>query len=169
MKPELLEIALMGRKILRQVAEPVPVEEIESEEMQKLIKDLTFTMEKKDGLGLAAPQVFKSLRIFVVNAMDAGDGNYPQIFINPRVKPIGNKKKRGYDGCLSLPGLYGYTRRYNKVKVSYLNEQGEKLSGIFSNLMARVIQHEFDHLEGVLWIDRVDSNDDIYCKGVKRE
>lgn len=173
MQGKVLDVAMIGEPVLRQVAAAVPENTIKSPEIQQLIEDLKVTDTKENGAGLAGPQVFKSLRIFVVNVgmweQTSGDTkpvNRFEVFINPKVKAIGNKIVKDFDGCISVGGLLGFTDRAKKIKATYFNEQGEHVNRIYTDMVARIIQHENDHLDGILWIDRVNSTADIYDKKV---
>jgi len=133
--------------VLRQVA--APVEKI-TKRTNFLIDDMVRIMKKANGIGLAAPQVGISSRVIVI----APDDMKPTALINPRiVKAEG--EQLGEEGCLSIPGLYGDVKRYDYVEVEALDRKGRELVYELEGLPARVVQHEIDHLEGVLFIDKV--------------
>lgn len=140
------EIKTYPNEILYQKAKEV--EEIKSEE-KELIKDMIETMHRKEGIGLAAPQVGVSKRIIVI---DIGKG--PLVLINPQIL-----SQKGEDvaqeGCLSVPGEYLEIKRASEIKVKALDSQGEEINFKAKNLLARAIQHEVDHLDGVLILDKV--------------
>jgi peptide deformylase len=121
-----------------------------SEDFQELAKDMIETMNNNQGVGLAATQIGESKRIIVV---DDGDG--PRIFFNPRIIKKSWKKETMEEGCLSLPGHSLNIRRPKEIELEWLNEKGEKTKTKTKGLLARIIQHEIDHLDGVLIIDRI--------------
>lgn len=147
----MLKIYTLGEDVLRQKAEPVA--EV-NDEIRQLINDMYETMEAADGVGLAGPQVGRSLRLFVAKA----DDDVRRAFINPQL--IATSEEIGdYDeGCLSLPQVYETIRRPLRVTVQALNEQGKPFTIEADGLLARIIQHEIDHLNGILFIDRGDEN-----------
>jgi peptide deformylase len=165
-KPKLLTIRMMGEDVLREKARPVRKKEIKNEEFQRFIEDLKYTMLTKDGGGLAAPQVGRSKRVFVVNTPDISNSKDILVMVNPEITFESDKKKRDFDGCLSIPDLYGFTSRPKKLKIKFLDQEGEEHEEEYKDFAARAIHHEYDHLDGVLWIDRVDDNRDIYYKDV---
>jgi peptide deformylase len=120
-----------------------------SSDIQKLIPEMIETMLKKDGIGLAGPQIGKSFRIIVIHHKDKD-----LVMINPRMIKKSLTKDWDEEGCLSVPEIFGDVRRCKKVIVKYIDENGkeQKLSG--EGLLARVIQHEIDHLDGILFIDK---------------
>ncbi len=121
-------------------------------ELVKIIRDMHRIMCESDGIGLAAPQVGLNMRIFVLDVQDG----FPLTFINPRVAvDTSSRLDKEKEGCLSIPGAFGDVVRYHSVAVSYLDEHGAKKTGVFTGLHARVIQHENDHLDGILHIDRM--------------
>lgn len=119
-------------------------------EVQKLIVQMIETMRKNGGLGLAAPQVKKSLRLCIIE-----EEGVTYILINPQIKNFSREKVLMDEGCLSFPGEFFPVKRPEKVKVRYTNEKGEKVKLKASGILSRAIQHEIDHLEGVLVIDRI--------------
>jgi peptide deformylase len=153
MKAKLLRIRLVGDPILKKKAEPVT--EI-TPELKNFIKDLTYTMYETDGVGLAAPQVGVSQRIFVIDTTWAQDDGKkePFVLINPVI--LDSKGELLYEeGCLSVPGIYEKVRRYNSVTVEYMDVKGDIVRLEAEGTRAVVIQHENDHLEGILFIDRL--------------
>jgi len=132
--------------ILRKKSQPV--KEITTD-MKRLIFDMFQTMRVKDGVGLAAPQIGKSLRIIVVNA------GYDICIINPKIIKTSKEKEVQIEGCLSLPEIYVPVERYKEIEVEGLNEKGEKIKLKAKDLFARIIQHETDHLDGILIVDKV--------------
>jgi len=141
----IMEIVKEGDPLLRQKSEPVGQV---TKRIRKLIKDMLETMNSADGVGLAAPQVGISQRIIVV---DVGEG--PVALINPELEEASGKEL-DVEGCLSIPGTFGYVERAQQVTVAGLNESGRSVRIRAEGLFARALQHEIDHLEGVLFIDR---------------
>lgn len=140
-----------NNKILRNKSVELTDEEIKSEEIQQLIKNMAITMLDKDGAGLAAPQVGKNIRLFVVETKDGS-----LVFINPKITRKFFKKEIDTEGCLSLPGIWGKVKRNYRVKVEFIDKNGNKQSLKAQGLLARVIQHESDHLDGILFIDKIE-------------
>ena len=142
-----LHIIIAPHKTLRAKAEAVPIEEIP--QLQGLIKDMKKTMLEKDGIGLAGNQVGVLKRIIVVNTKDG-----PLALINPKLSGKSFKKEEAEEGCLSLPDIYGIVRRHHKITVSAYTQDGTQVKLKTTGLFARVIQHEIDHLNGILFTDR---------------
>jgi len=153
-------------KVLRKVAEEITAEEISSPKTKNIIDRMIKTMsESKDGIALAAPQVGESVRIFIVDgniiAKDPpsqiakeGPSRPPMVFINPVIKKISKKKIALEEGCLSVAGVSGIIKRSEKLTIEALDGNGKKFSRGVSGLLAQIIQHEMDHLNGVLFIDK---------------
>lgn len=165
------EIIQKGNPILRDLANKVPVEEITSSDIKTIIKDLKETLDNsKEGLALAAPQIGVSLRIFLISKRiftidengnplseeELGDiDNYKDlIFINPEITNQSKKTQWLTEGCLSIRGVYGKVERSEKVTIRAFNEKGEVFTRGASSLLAQTIQHENDHLYGVLFCDK---------------
>ncbi|MCD4650533.1 MAG: peptide deformylase [Candidatus Cloacimonetes bacterium] len=148
----MLPIRQIGDKILRQKAEPV--NEI-TEEIIEFIQDLLFTMYETDGVGLAAPQVGRSQRIFIVDIEfnDSGERD-PIVFINPVITESDGVFSQ-QEGCLSLPGVFETVKRSKRIAITGLDINGEPISFEASEFAAAVIQHEYDHLNGILFTDRL--------------
>ena len=146
----ILEIVKYGKEILRQKC--VPVEEL-NEEIQNLIKDMKETLIATGGVGLAAPQVGVSKRLFIYNDLEEEE-NYHAL-INPTIKKkVGSEI--GIEGCLSVPGMHGMVERAYSVIVEGTNEEGKKVRIKAKELLARCMQHEYDHLDGVIYLDLVE-------------
>jgi peptide deformylase len=151
-----LEIARMGAPVLRRVADPV--DDIADSEIQRLINDMIETMRAADGVGLAAPQVGRSLRIvvfFVPPARDGGDEVPLTVLINPEIEALDASLADGYEGCLSLPGLIGSVPRLQRIAYRGIGRDGEAVLRIAEGFHARVVQHETDHLDGILYPQRM--------------
>ncbi len=145
----ILEVVKLGEDILRQKAQPVP--EV-NDEIRQLAQDMFETMEAYDGVGLACPQIGKSLRMFVLTA----DDDIKRVFINPQIIQTSSEMSDYDEGCLSIPQVYETITRPTKVTVQALNEKGRPFTLEADGLLARIIQHEYDHLDGILYIDRGD-------------
>ncbi len=163
-----LEITKYGNPVLRQKGAKI---ETVNAEIKKLIADMFETMEANHGVGLAAQQIGKALQLTVIDVRGAQkdrpstlelDGKpadieeiMPLVLINPEVTPVGEKVK-GSEGCLSFPEIFGEISRPESVDVKALNEKGKPISFRCGGLLARAVQHETDHLNGLLFIDRMD-------------
>jgi len=145
-----LEMRFLGDPVLR--AKAVPVESV-TEEIRTLIRDMFDTMYAEDGVGLAAPQVGVSQRVIVVDPRD--DEVAPFALVNPEIREASAETELGEEGCLSLPGLKEMVDRPVRVSVSGLNDEGEPVTMRAEGLLARILQHEIDHIDGILFIDRV--------------
>ncbi len=156
----ILKVARMGHPVLRQMAEPVPPDQITSPDIQTFIDNLIETMHEYDGAGLAAPQVHVSKQIVVI---EPGDRRQPFsdpdaetiVYINPEITPLTEEMDEDWEGCLSVPGLRGRVPRYTKIRFRAYDRHGQRLDLIAEGFAARVIQHECDHLWGKLYIDRI--------------
>lgn len=153
-------IRKIGDPILRLVAEPVGIEEIATPKFQQLIDDLVETMRNANGAGIAAPQVGISKRIFIAEVNQ--NPRYPHkpqlpltVVINPEIKFLSTESYDNFEGCLSVPGLRGMVKRCPLVKVTGMAKNGSEFSQIFKGITAGTFQHENDHLNGELFIDKV--------------
>jgi peptide deformylase len=149
--PRILEILTIPKnnEILRKKSLPVNEEKVLTEEFKELCEDLEETMIKKEGVGLAAPQIGRNIRMIVVNTK-----NGPVVMINPKIIKKSLLKEWGEEGCLSVPMTFGDVKRHKKVTCIFCNRRGKKDQIKGSGLLARVIQHEIDHLDGILFIDK---------------
>jgi peptide deformylase len=159
----LLEVVRLGHPALRSVAEPVPETWFSSGRLADLARDLVRTMIEEHGVGLAAPQVAEGLRLFAywVPGDDDEPGIDPTILVNPEIRPVGEDTEEGWEGCLSIPELRGLVPRYRRVKVKARTVDGEPLALTADAFHARVIQHEYDHLDGVVFLDRMRSPESL--------
>jgi len=148
----LLEIRLLGAKVLREAAAPV---EAVTEDTRRLIRDMFDTMYDAEGIGLAAPQVGVSERVLVVDVPDGDDGRHVHALVNPVIVDSGRETDKATEGCLSLPGLEETVTRPVSVTVEGLTPDGEPARIEAEGLLARALQHEVDHLDGILFIDRL--------------
>lgn len=158
-----LPIVRMGHPVLRQRA--VEEARIPAEDLPALVADMIETMGAEGGVGLAAPQIGLARRIIVYRvpaARQAGEAapdgglEVPRALINPVLEPVGEDVVAGWEGCLSMPGLRGLVPRWNSLRYSGVDVEGNPVEGIASGFHARVLQHEVDHLDGVLYIDRME-------------
>ncbi|MDJ0846672.1 peptide deformylase [Crocosphaera sp.] len=159
-----LEIAQVGKRILRQQAQSVT--DITDKKLQQLIDTLLTIAIEANGVGIAAPQLSQSYRLFVVCSHP--NPRYPDaplmkptIMINPRLLSHSQEIVKGWEGCLSVPGVRGLVPRYRTIKVEYLDRYGNLHQQELANFVARIFQHELDHLNGILFIDRVENQEDL--------
>ena len=157
----------MGHPVLRKKVRPVPPAEIAAAPIQRLIDDMTQTMLEYNGVGLAAPQVHEELRVFVAQVIrdheDEDEARKPEILalVNPEIKPASRHVEEDWEGCLSIPDLRGLVPRYRDISVKAYDRTGRQIEMQASGFMARVIQHETDHLDGVLFLDSMTSLDSL--------
>jgi peptide deformylase len=160
----ILKVARMGHPVLRACARPLERQEIKSARVQTLIDDMIETMLEYRGVGLAAPQVHESLRLFVAlleegdrasDRADEGTDPDPVVMINPQLTVIDDEIVEDWEGCLSIPDIRGRVPRARAVSVRALDRRGNPFDLRESNFSARVVQHETDHLDGVLFFDRM--------------
>jgi peptide deformylase len=155
----LLRVVRLGHPVLRAVADPVPTDWVDTERLHEFGASLIRTMVEEDGVGLAAPQVAEPLRLFAywVPGDEPRDEVPPTVVVNPEIRPVGDELVEGWEGCLSIPGLRGLVPRFRRIKVKGLTLTGEPLSFTADDFHARVIQHELDHLDGIVFLDRMRS------------
>ena len=167
-----LKIVQAGEPVLRAEARQLTREEIISDEIQRLIRDMRETMRDAPGVGLAAPQVGVTLQLAVIEDREELWSSLPaqelvekerqavpfHVIINPELTLLGDDRTDFYEGCLSLAGFSAVVRRARRVRVAYLNEHGEPQSIEASGWYARILQHEIDHLRGTLYIDRMETH-----------
>lgn len=152
------KVARLGHPVLRQKCREVTREDISSPEMRRLVRDMVETMHEYGGVGLAAPQVHESVRLAVIEYEDEQRPEGAQSLLviwNARVKVLDETPSGFWEGCLSVPGLRGYVERPSQIEVSYLDERGKPQKLQASGFLATVFQHELDHLDGVLYVDRI--------------
>jgi peptide deformylase len=160
----ILKVSRMGHPVLRKKVSPVPPADIASGPIQRLIDDMAQTMLEYNGVGLAAPQVHEELRLFVAQVIrdredEEDETREPEILalINPEIKPASRHVEEDWEGCLSIPDLRGLVPRHRDISVKAYDRTGRQIELQASGFMARVIQHETDHLDGVLFLDRMKS------------
>jgi len=156
----ILKVARLGHPVLRRKALPVPAGEIRSTETQRLIDDMIETMREYNGAGLAAPQVHVLRQICVIEVSE--NPRYPEapsipltVLINPVVTPVSEDMEDGWEGCLSVPDMRGMVPRFTSVRLEAYDREGRRIEGEAKEFFARVIQHETDHLHGMVYLDRM--------------
>ena len=154
----------MGHPVLRARARAIDVGELKTARIQQLIDDMFETMTENQGVGLAAPQVHESIRLFVAGFAAGGedDGEEEErvplmALVNPEITPVGAEAIEDWEGCLSIPDIRGKVPRARQIVVRALDRKGKRIELRASGFTARVIQHETDHLDGVLFFDRMSS------------
>ncbi|MBU8870153.1 MAG: peptide deformylase [Gemmatimonadales bacterium] len=154
----ILKIARMGHPVLRMKCEPIDPKKITGPEVQRLIRDMFETMAEYNGVGLAAPQVHQPVQLAVAGGeADEEGGPRFRIIINPEITVLDENDKLGmFEGCLSLPGLNGWVERPASIQVKAYNQKGEQEEFTLEGYPAIVMQHECDHLQGVLYVDRIE-------------
>ena len=160
-KAKLLRISRLGNPVLRKKANKIT--NFKSKELQELIDNMIATMEG-EGVGLAAPQVYESKQVFIVASEPSEKHpNVPKMkptaMINPRIISCSNDQEKDWEGCLSIPGLMSLVPRYKWIKVEFYTREGKKQTKTFKDFVARIFQHELDHLNGVVYTDRADPKD----------
>jgi peptide deformylase len=156
----ILKVARLGHPVLRKVAAPIPIDQITTPAVQRFIDDLIETMYEYDGAGLAAPQVHVSQQIV---AMEVNrNPRYPEapaipltVYVNPEITPLTEETAEDWEGCLSVPGLRGRVPRYTKIRLQAYDRHGKRVDFVAEGFHARVIQHECDHLQGKVYLDRM--------------
>src|SRR6476660_7978811 len=151
-----LQIAKLGNPILRQMAAPIDSRDIRTYEVQQLIDNLLETMLAEPGIGLAAPQVSRSVHLVVMACEGEGEDAFPQtVLINPKIVFYGPQQVENWEGCLSVDGLRGKVSRPSVIRVQALDRHGDPLDFEATGLYAVCIQHELDHLIGKVFLDRM--------------
>lgn len=152
-----LPLTLIPAPILREKQQPVNPEDIRSERIKKLIQELRETMVGASGVGLAANQVNENVQIFVIEKKLAEENQVPDVFINPEITEYSNDMDELEEGCLSIPTFYVAIKRPKKIKFKALDENGNKVKFKARGFLARVLQHETDHLSGIVIKDRAEN------------
>jgi len=156
----ILKVARLGHPVLRQVTETVTSQELQSQSVQQFIDDMIVTMKEYDGVGLAADQVHESMQIAVLEV--ASNPRYPNkpdvpltVLVNPKITLLTEEMEEDWEGCLSVPDLRGRVPRCKSIRVEAWDRNGKSIDFIANDFHARVIQHEFDHLNGKVYLDRM--------------
>jgi peptide deformylase len=159
----ILKVARMGHPVLRSKAKALDRAAILTPPVQKLIDDMMETMAEYHGVGLAAPQVHEGLRLFVasLDTERGEDPSEPIAIINPEITPIGTDLREDWEGCLSIPDIRGKVPRHYEIRVRAFDREGGRIELKARGFSARVIQHETDHLDGILFFDRMSGFDTL--------
>ncbi len=152
-------VVRLGQPVIRAAARKLTPDEIRGPEIQRLILEMAATMDEYEGVGIAANQVGESLSLFLMG-LNEGGSRHPEgipitIVANPTLKPLDEEKEDDWEGCLSVPCLRGKVPRYKKVELSGLDEKGRAFTRVYEGFPARVVQHETDHLNGKVYLDRL--------------
>jgi len=154
----ILKVARMGHPVLRARSRAVEPAELKHPLLQKLIDDMLETMHEYHGVGLAGPQVHEDIRIFVaLLEEEPGPKSEAVAVINPQIVPVSEDQTEGWEGCLSIPEIRGLVSRYTDITVRALDRKGKVVEIPLKQFAARVAQHETDHLDGILFLDRMTS------------
>lgn len=169
-----LKIAQVGQPVLRKKTENVKEENIKSPEIQKLIDDMVYGLHKENGVGIAAPQIFQSIRMIALHVPYSKNAYRKAkipltIIINPQITKTSKNKELDWEGCLSVAegNLKGIVPRYKRIRVEGYDRNGQKIKLTAYSFKARIIQHEIDHLNGVLFVDRIRKQDLKYLSSNK--
>ncbi len=163
----LLQIAQLGHPVLREKAHQI--RDIKEQNIQQLINDMIATVMDVDGVGLAAPQVYAPYRIFIIASHPNARYPYapdmpPTAVINPNILTHSDVTEKDWEGCLSIPGVRGLIPRYKEIEVEYLNRDGKRVKTQYADFLARIFQHESDHLDGIVFFDRLETTKDIFME-----
>jgi peptide deformylase len=158
------DIAQLGATVLRQQAEHV--EKVDSPDILQIINAMQTTLASTQGVGLAAPQINHSKRIIIVASRPTtryptAPQMQPTVMINPAFEPLSKEKEKDWEGCLSIPGIRALVPRYKSISVQYTDELGKQVKLELQDFIARVFQHEADHLDGKVYLDRVENSLDM--------
>ena len=164
---EIREIAQLGAKVLRLQAETVG--NVHGTEIHQIIKVLQNTLATTQGVGIAAPQISESKRIIIIASRPtprypSAPLMEPAVMINPAFHALSDIKEKDWEGCLSIPGIRALVPRYRDIQISYTDQLGNIVESRLDGFVARVFQHEVDHLEGKVYLDRVEDNRDIFAE-----
>jgi peptide deformylase len=155
----ILKVARIGHPVVRTAAKPVAKQAFRDPAFQKLLDDMRETMYEYDGVGLAAPQIHEGLRLAVIEVPGSDERSEAEVpflvLANPEITPLVEERENGWEGCLSIPDIRGIVPRYKRVKLDALDRDGKAYSLEAEGFFARVIQHECDHLDGRVYLDRM--------------
>jgi peptide deformylase len=154
------KVTQLGNPVLRRETRRLKPEEVRSAEVQRLVREMAVTMDEYDGVGIAGNQAQEDLAVFVMG-LPKGTKRHPEgieltVVFNPVLKPLGDEWEEDWEGCLSVPDLRGMVRRHKKVELSGLGLDGKAFKRVYEGFPARVVQHETDHLNGLVYLDRMD-------------
>jgi peptide deformylase len=161
---KILKVTELGNPILRKKVKPVSQKEIGSKSFEDFCNNLIKTCDAKSGVGIAAPQVDTDKRVFILwSRTTKKRKNIPKLgpiaIINPKIVSASKKMVKAWEGCLSIPGIRGLVPRHKSIDVEFITREGEKLSLTLEDFPARIFQHEFDHLNGIVFLDRTNPKD----------
>jgi peptide deformylase len=162
------EIAQLGHPVLRAPARPVPIPLPDA--VRVLLGEMACTLEAASGVGIAAPQVYESLALFLMLVrVDSPSPETPaalatEVVINPEIVERSPDLVKGWEGCLSIPGLRGLVPRHRGIRARYYTAEGSVVERAFTDFAARVFQHEFDHLHGIVFLDRLENSRDLFSE-----
>lgn len=166
-----MKIALVGEQILKTAAQQVTIDHINQPECLQFIAQLKQTMLDAKGIGIAAPQVFDPRAIMIIASRP--NARYPDApemeplaLINPNILNHSDKSSKDWEGCLSVPALRGKVKRYDWVEIEYRDTNARLIKQRFDGFVARIFQHEYDHLIGKTWLDHIESTEDIVAEAV---
>ena len=162
-----LPIVVYGNPMLRKISEDITMD---YPNLDKIIQDMLYTMDEADGVGLAAPQIGRNIRLFTVDAnvfedLDADCKGFRKVFINAHIIEYWGEEVTRNEGCLSIPGIHEDVKRLDHILISYMDEKGQQFEEEFSGVKAWIIQHEYDHLDGKLFIDHLSALKKRLLKG----
>jgi peptide deformylase len=154
------KVTQLGHPVLRKVTRRFKPEEIKTPEVQRLVREMALTMQEYDGVGIAGNQCQEDLAVFVMG-LPKGTKRHPDgielaVVFNPEIRPIGDEWEEDWEGCLSVPDLRGKVRRHAKLELTGLGLDAKPFKKVFEGFPARVVQHETDHLNGLVYLDRMD-------------
>lgn len=155
------KVTQLGHPVLRQVARRLKPDEVRSADVQRLVREMVVTMEEYDGVGLAGNQAQEDLAVFVMG-LPKETKRHPEgialtVVFNPVITPLGDEYEEDWEGCLSVPDLRGKVRRHKTLELAGLGLDGKPFKRVYEGFPARVVQHETDHLNGLVYLDRMES------------
>jgi len=158
--PAIRKVTLLGHPVLRKVLRRLKPDEVRSAEIQRLVREMAVTMQEYDGVGIAGNQVGTDLSVFVMG-LPKGTKRHPDgieltVVFNPDIRQIGGETEEDWEGCLSVPDLRGPVTRMKKLELTGLGLDGKAFKKVYEGFPARVVQHETDHLNGLVYLDRMD-------------
>jgi len=163
-KTILLQVAEMGNPVLRKVSREI--KNIKDQGIKSLIDNLIATIKDVDGVGIAASQVYVPIRLMVLASHP--NSRYPNApkmkptaIINPKITSYSKEIIKDWEGCLSVPGIRGLVPRHKLIKVEYISREGKLIKKEFKDFIARIFQHEYDHLDGIIFLDRMEKTQEI--------
>ena len=163
-KLQKLPVYQLGNPALREIAKPIA--DVDEREIQNLIDKMLITLKESNGVGLAAPQIGRSLQLVIIASHPNQRYPYapqmePTAMINPKIISHSVETEKGWEGCLSVPMIRGLVPRYREIEIAYRDRHGDQQSAKLTDFVARIFQHEYDHLEGKVFLDRVETSLDL--------